>query len=236
MHCLDAVSSTMDVLHAMALDGAPAGAAVLATEQTGGRGSRGSQWVSPPGGLWLSVLLRPATASGLELLSLRTGLAVAEALSAMAPGEPVLVKWPNDLMLVDRKVGGILCEARWQGEALGWVVVGLGLNVTNPVPAALRAAAANLAARFPGRSAADLAGPLAQAIRKVDSGTPVLTRSELVRFQVSDWLRERPVKSPATGVGDGIAPDGALLVRRADGRRVAVRGGPVELADAPLGA
>lgn len=224
----------MDVLHARALEGAPAGTAVLAAEQTGGRGSRGNLWVSPAGGLWLSVLLRPDRSSGLDLLSLRAGLAVSEALSSMGPGAPIRVKWPNDLMLGDRKVGGILCEARWQGDALGWVVVGLGLNVTNPVPEGLGEVAGNLADRFPGRSAAELAEPLVDVIRRVETGTSTLTPAELERFRALDWLRGRPVKAPAAGVGDGIAADGALLIRLGDGRLVAMRAGPVELADASL--
>ena len=225
----------MDVLHARALEGAPAGTAVLAAEQTGGRGSRGNLWISPPGGLWLSVLLRPERSSGLDLLSLRAGLAVSEALSSMEPGTPVRIRWPNDLMLDDRKVGGILCEARWQGDALGWVVVGLGLNVTNAVPEGLREVAGNLAERFPGRSAAELAEPLADVIRRIETGTSTLTAAEVERFCALDWLRGRPVKAPAAGVADGIAADGALLLRLGDGRRVALRAGPVELADAPFG-
>jgi BirA family transcriptional regulator, biotin operon repressor / biotin---[acetyl-CoA-carboxylase] ligase len=236
MNRVGRVASTMDVLHAMALEGAPAGTAVLATEQTGGRGSRGRLWLSPAGGLWLSVLLRPARSSGLELLSLRVGLAVSEALSSIGPGRPIRVKWPNDLMLGDLKVGGILCEARWQGDALGWVVVGLGLNVANPVPDALRETVGSLADRVPGRSAAALAEPLAEVIRRIETGASTFTTAELERFGASDWLRGRWLKTPAAGVGDGIAADGALLLRLGDGRQVAVRAGPVELADAPLGA
>src|SRR6185369_6775816 len=102
--------------------------------QTGGRGSRGRAWHSPPGGLWLSVMYRPPSPAGVELLSLRLGLLVATALEAAAPGLPVALKWPNDLMVGDRKLGGILCEARWQGESLAWVAAGLGLNVTNDIP------------------------------------------------------------------------------------------------------
>ena len=122
------IGSTMDRLHELAEQGAPAGTAVLAEAQTGGRGSRGRAWHSPPGGLWLSVLYRPPAPDGVELLSLRLGLLVAAALETLAAGLPVMVKWPNDLMLHDRKLGGMLCEARWQGESLAWVVAGLGLK------------------------------------------------------------------------------------------------------------
>src|SRR4051794_17490868 len=112
----------MDRLHELAEQKAPAGTAVVAEGQTGGRGARGRPWHSPPGGLWLSVLYRPPAPGGLELLSLRLGLLVAAELEAAIPGLPVMLKWPNDLMLRDRKLGGILCEARWQGEAPGWIV------------------------------------------------------------------------------------------------------------------
>jgi BirA family transcriptional regulator, biotin operon repressor / biotin---[acetyl-CoA-carboxylase] ligase len=221
----------MDVLHAMALEGAAGGTAVVAEEQSGGRGSRGRMWASPVGGLWLSVLLRPERASGLELLSLRAGLAACHALSAIAPRAPIRLKWPNDLMLGERKVGGILCEARWQGEALGWIVVGLGLNVTNVVPDGLGEVADHLAGRLPGYSARDLAEPLAEAIRRIDAHSSRLDAGELERFHAIDWLYGRPVKSPAAGIGDGVEADGALRLRLADGRQAALRAGPVELAD-----
>jgi BirA family transcriptional regulator, biotin operon repressor / biotin---[acetyl-CoA-carboxylase] ligase len=231
---MDRTVSTMDVLHAMAMEGAETGTAVVAEEQTGGRGSRGRLWLSPRGGLWLSVLLRPAAASGLDLLSLRAGLAAAEWLSAAAGGEPITVKWPNDLMLGDRKVGGILCEARWQGDMLGWVVVGLGLNVTNLVPDSLGEVATNLAGRVPGLSPADLAGPLAAELRGVITDAAWLSEEELARFDARDWLRGRNLKSPALGVADGIAPDGALRLRLPSGSEAMLRAGPVELADSPV--
>jgi BirA family biotin operon repressor/biotin-[acetyl-CoA-carboxylase] ligase len=70
---------------------------------------------------------------GLEIMSLRVGLAVAEALDHLMP-RAIQLKWPNDLMIGEKKVGGILCEARWQGHSLGWVAVGVGLNVQNVPP------------------------------------------------------------------------------------------------------
>ncbi len=133
----------MDLIHELAERGAEAGSMVVATEQLQGRGSRGRAWHSPPGGLWLSALYRPPSTGGLELLSVRVGLAVARALDRLVP-TPVRLKWPNDLMLNGRKLGGILCEARWQGEALGWIAVGVGLNVRNPVPGELRETAVSL--------------------------------------------------------------------------------------------
>jgi BirA family biotin operon repressor/biotin-[acetyl-CoA-carboxylase] ligase len=229
---LDRAGSTMDVLHELAQGGAPAGAAVVAAEQTGGRGSRGRPWASPRGGLWLSVLFRPNVAPGLELLSLRAGLAVAQALESL--GAPTVgLKWPNDLMLGERKLGGILCEARWQGSAPGWVAVGLGLNVANEIPPRLRAVATRLISVLTGVSPEDLLAPVLAALRQVDADAGPLTADERTRFKSRDWLHGRPLRAPAEGVAAGLSPDGALLVRLAAGATTAVRAGTIELADSP---
>jgi BirA family transcriptional regulator, biotin operon repressor / biotin---[acetyl-CoA-carboxylase] ligase len=229
---LEQVGSTMDVLHELAQGGAPAGAAVVAVEQTGGRGSRGRAWASPRGGLWLSVLFRPRAVPGLELLSLRIGLAVAQALELL--GAPAVgLKWPNDLMLGDRKVGGILCEARWQGNAPGWVAAGLGLNVANETPPLLRAVATSLISVVADVTPGDLLLPVLAALRQVDPDAGALTAQERTRFQARDWLHGRPLRAPAEGVAAGLSPEGALLVRLPAGVTTAVRAGTVELADSP---
>ena len=222
------VDSTMDAVHELAEAGARSGTAMVADEQAAGRGSRGRTWTSPRGGLWLSVLARPATAR-LELLSLRAGLAVAEQLERVGAGG-IGLKWPNDLMLGERKVGGILCEARWQGGALAWVVMGVGLNVSNPPARALADIATHLASIAPSLSPAALAEPIVGALRTVEAVAGPLTRSEAARFSRRDWLFGRPVEAPQAGVAKGIDVDGALLVRRADGTTAAVRAGTVVLA------
>ena len=226
---LERVASTMDALHELAQAGAVAGTAVVADEQTAGRGSRGRAWASPRGGLWLSVLARPA-AAGLELVSLRSGLAVAEALESLGLGRELRLKWPNDLMLGDRKTGGILCEARWHGSALAWVVIGLGLNVANPPAADLAGSATNLASVRPGLTPGGLADPIIEALRTVDAAGGPLSADERARFGRRDWLRGRMLAAPAAGRADGLEADGALRVRAADGTSTTVRAGTVVLA------
>jgi BirA family biotin operon repressor/biotin-[acetyl-CoA-carboxylase] ligase len=223
---LGAIASTMDALHELAQGGAPAGTAVVAEVQTAGRGSRGRSWASPRGGLWLSVLARPATA-GLELLSLRAGLAVAELLGRLGAGDRIGLKWPNDLMLDDRKTGGILCEARWHGAALGWVVIGLGLNVSNAPPPGLEASATRVGAALPRTTPGDLVEPVIAALRAVDAAAGPLTDDEQARFAARDWLRGRALEAPVAGAAEGLADDGALLVRRDDGTTVPLRAGTV---------
>jgi BirA family transcriptional regulator, biotin operon repressor / biotin---[acetyl-CoA-carboxylase] ligase len=223
------VGSTMDALHTLAEGGAAAGTAVVARSQTAGRGSRGRSWTSPPGGLWLSVLSRPA-AAGLELVSLRAGLAVAEALGRLGAGDRIRLKWPNDLMLDDRKVGGILCEARWQGAALAWIVIGLGLNVENRPPAELAGRASRVREVLPDVTVEALVAPAVAAVREVDAAAGLLTDREHARFAARDWLRGRSILEPVAGTPAGVADDGALLVRRGDGTTAAVRAGTVVLA------
>jgi BirA family biotin operon repressor/biotin-[acetyl-CoA-carboxylase] ligase len=226
---LPSTPSTMDALHALAEAGAEAGTAVVAEVQEAGRGSRGRSWSSPQGGLWLSVLARPRAAA-LEVLSLRAGLAVAELLGTLGAEGRIALKWPNDLMLDDRKCGGILCEARWQGATPAWVVIGLGLNVTNAVPPALAETASTLAAVLPALTAGALVTPMVEALRRVDAAAGTLDDGERARFARRDWLRGRALAAPVAGTADGLAADGALLVRGPDGLTTAVRSGTVALA------
>jgi len=229
LHYFERVDSTMDLLHQLAAGGAEAGTAVLAGEQLGGRGSRGRSWQSPPGGLWLSVLFRPAAPGGVEVMSLRVGLAVAEALDDLVP-RPVQLKWPNDLMLGERKVGGILCEARWQGHTLGWVAVGVGMNVRNAVPQELEEVATTLASERPALTVEDMVQPIVSALRRLDLGADRLTPGELKRFGRRDWLSGRDLRAPAAGRAAGLREDGALLVRPAEGGEIPLRSGSVKLA------
>ena len=229
LHYFERVGSTMDVIHQLASEGAAPGTAVIAGEQLEGRGSRGRTWRSPIGGLWLSVLFKPPDVEGIEAVSLRVGLAVAESIQTRVP-KPIQLKWPNDLMLQDRKVGGVLCEARWQGEALGWVAVGIGMNVRNRIPDELAAVAVSLSELTPAITVEEIANPVLAALRALDLGTGRLSPVELNRFARRDWLRGRTIREPVVGKVTGIGEDGALLVRTASGSDVSLRSGTVELA------
>lgn len=229
LHYFERVSSTMDVIHQLASEGAAAGTAVIAGEQLEGRGSRGRGWHSPPGGLWMSVVFRPPAVEGIEAISLRVGLAVAEAIQARVP-KPLRLKWPNDLMLEDRKLGGVLCEARWQGDALAWVAVGLGMNVRNRIPDELGTVAISLSDLIPAITVEEIADPVLAALRELDLGTGRLSPAELNRFARRDWLRGRTIREPVAGNVTGVGEDGALLVRTVSGSDVALRSGTVELA------
>ncbi len=128
------VDSTQDVARALG----EVGTAVVAGAQRRGRGRRGASWHSPPGGLWLSAVLPPPAPAHVQVAA-----AVARALRK-AFSLPISVDPPNDLGLRGRKLGGVLVETSYRGEEAGPVVVGIGINVNNPLPDELAGVATSL--------------------------------------------------------------------------------------------
>lgn len=144
------LGSTNDYLKELARAGAPEGTVVIAREQTAGKGRLGRAWASPPGGAWLSLLLRPKIAlEQAGCISILLGVALAQAMREEWGGS-VGVKWPNDLYISSkvrefassqscptgfRKLGGILIELSSQAERIEWLVAGIGVNVNNEPPA-----------------------------------------------------------------------------------------------------
>ena len=223
------VESTQDTLHALAEQGALEGTAVAALEQTAGRGSRRRDWSSRPGGLWLSVLLRPAHDSGMQVLGLRAGIAIVRALDDLG-ARGLMLKWPNDIMADDRKAGGILCEARWNGDQPAWVAVGVGLNVRNQLPEELSSVSTRLVEHGVVADLELLAQRVADALLLAGTAAGPLSDGERAELARRDWLLGRMLAAPEEGRADGVHADGALRVRRTDGSIVLVRAAPVEAA------
>jgi BirA family biotin operon repressor/biotin-[acetyl-CoA-carboxylase] ligase len=221
LHLLPEVTSVLDALHALADEGAAGGTAVLADTQTRGRGRQGRAWHSPPGkGIWLAFLVRPPTAAAAGLLSVRVGLAAAEALEAAAV--PVRLKWPNDVVLGDRKVAGILCETRWRGPVPAWTGVGIGINVHGPLPPDVAASATALDAARPVTRVGVLER-LLPALRALPL-TDRLSDEERARWAARDWLAGRRLAEPVAGVARGLDADGALRVETDRGVERALAG------------
>ena len=199
----------MDEAHAFAADGAEAGTLVVADSQAAGRGRNGKRWTSPPRGVWMTLIERPADSSALDVLSLRIGLAAARALDTFA-AEPVRVKWPNDLYVDDAKLAGVLVEARWRGDRLDWVAIGLGVNM-DPPPG--QSGAAVLEA---GTSRTDVIAALLPELRAAKAMLGVLTGDEMDEYAARDLARGRLCTEPMRGRVVGIAATGELLVEIAD--------------------
>jgi BirA family transcriptional regulator, biotin operon repressor / biotin---[acetyl-CoA-carboxylase] ligase len=200
------VSSTLDVAHTLAANGAPAGTVVLAEEQTAGRGREGRRWASPRGaGIWLTLLERPLGLSALSVLSLRVGLGVARALDHFTTS-PVALKWPNDLYLDRAKLGGILIESRWREELPDWTAIGIGINTRTPD------GAVEAAVLRPGTDRLAVLAALVPALRAAASAPGLLSAAELDEYETRDLARGRTCREPGRGVVRGISANGALLI------------------------
>lgn len=126
-------ASTNQDLMAQMMQGAAAGTVLIAKTQRAGRGQWGRQWQSAEGGLYVSLGLRPEiSVQRSRYLTLASAWGLATSLNHL--GIPVQVKWPNDLVVAGRKLGGILVDTRVHSDQVAVAVVGLGLNVFNAVP------------------------------------------------------------------------------------------------------
>jgi BirA family biotin operon repressor/biotin-[acetyl-CoA-carboxylase] ligase len=129
LHHFDVIASTNDHARELAEEGADHGEVVIAESQTGGRGRRGRPWSSPPRlNAYFSVILRPelppARAPELTLLA---AVAICDALRQA--NVPAVIKWPNDVLVGERKIAGILTELASEPERIRWAVIGIGVNV-----------------------------------------------------------------------------------------------------------
>jgi BirA family biotin operon repressor/biotin-[acetyl-CoA-carboxylase] ligase len=220
----DEITSTLDLAHPLARDGAAEGTLILAERQTAGRGRNGRAWASENGaGIWMTLIAHPVDDAALEVLSLRVGLAAARALEAFTSGE-VQVKWPNDLMLDDGKLGGILIESRWREERIDWIVIGIGINCRMPENVPLARALRS------GTDRIAVLGELVPAVRAAARARGALTARELHEFERRDWARGRRSVAPLSGLVQGIDARGGLLVRT-DAGDVAARSGSLILAE-----
>lgn len=222
----DSVPSTNDLALRAAERGAAAWSVVAADQQTAGRGRLGRTWASPRhSGLYVSVILRPASTA--PLLTIAAGVALADAIERATGLAPTL-KWPNDLQVNGRKLGGILAEA-----GAGHVVIGFGINL---LPAAFPPEIAARATSIEGElgRGVDRGQLLAECLSALRSSVGSVEHGEHGRI-VDAWRRRaQPTMNRAVewqgdggrlrGTAEDIDADGALLVRTASGRERIISG------------
>ena len=220
----DEIESTNVEAKALAGSGAPEGTVVIAESQTAGRGRLGRRWTSPAGkGLLLSALLRPELPmSEAHMLTLVAACAAAEAIESLVE-VAVTIKWPNDLFIGDRKVGGILLEVAGEQDEVDWVVVGMGVNVNteySELPVALRKTATSL--KMVTGSPVDRSELLARLLLSLDAhyrhGMADAFEGAVSGFRGRDYLLDRTVsvqtrEGAVVGRAAGIDGRGALLVQ-----------------------
>jgi BirA family transcriptional regulator, biotin operon repressor / biotin---[acetyl-CoA-carboxylase] ligase len=235
LHFLPVTDSTnTDALEA-ARGGAPHGTVYFADEQLAGRGRGDHAWHSVAGqGLYVSILLRPAIpAARLPLLPLAAGLAAANAIHETT-GLTVDLRWPNDLLIGPRKVGGMLVESKIESGVVAYAVVGIGINVhQRDFPADLATPATSLdleAGKTLSRQA--LLIELLKSIEQESLGLLDPAAIETVPRRVqqaSTWVAGRRVHvhgpQACTGVTAGLDENGFLLIRTATGLVTVSTGG-----------
>ena len=229
---LDACASTNDEAARLARAGARHGTIVIASRQTQGRGRDGRAWESPPGGLYLSAVLRPPLAIvDVPPMTLAIGIGACDAVRTF--GAPAVLKWPNDLLADGRKLAGVLVEAQSQGNRLESVVVGIGINIDGALPAELAAITLAEAAGTTIDREAFLACLLARLERWIDryaaGGLAAIIPAWHERMAVGLAARATVDGNGVTGLVAGLDEDGALLLCDGEGNMHRVRSGDVEV-------
>ena len=222
---LPAVGSTNDYAKGLAREGAAAFTIVWTHDQTAGKGRQGNSWTSVPGNLYMTMLLRPGTnAAQTGQLSFVAAVALAETLQELLPAAvQVNLKWPNDLLLNGKKSAGILLEAEE-----GWVVVGMGVNLTGAPEGA--ASLSDFGVKV---SSGHVLERLAQRLKSLhdvwlqNGFAPV--RSEWLRYahNIGNTINVRLPKETFTAKFIGIDDAGALQVELQDGSRRQISSGEV---------
>jgi len=220
------VGSTNTVARELAAAGAPHGTVVTAAEQTAGRGRQGRTWHAPPGAALLySAIVRRGGDDGEpdQLLPLRAGVAVCEAIEALGAG-PAQLKWPNDVWLERRKCAGILVEARPQD---GWFVIGIGLNLHVPeaeMPVELRGRIGSVGGGVTAAAAMEAVN------RRLGAALGLAGADVLEQVRARDALAGGQLTwEGGSGRAAGIDGAGRLLVVDERGGTIALNAGEVHL-------
>lgn len=224
---LGRVASTQKVARDYALSGQAAGMVIVAETQTEGRGRHGRKWHSPEGGLYLTAVLKPVGRAG--LVPLLAGVAVAEAIKAVTGIEAGL-KWPNDILIGGRKVGGVIVDSGWFRGEVRFILLGIGVNVNNPLPEALPEATSlslELGKEIDvDRFMHDLIERLDHNLTNLDTDPDGMLQSwrRLAqtlgkRVEVTDCSGE-----VVRGLAVDVDQDGALILENREGRRRVVSG------------
>jgi BirA family biotin operon repressor/biotin-[acetyl-CoA-carboxylase] ligase len=216
----DSIGSTMDELRRLAAEGAASGTVIHADEQVAGRGRMARKWFSPPGNLYLSILVRtglPAVRS--SELAFVTSVAVAETVRSLVPDRvTVRLKWPNDVLVSDAKISGVLLE-----QADDAVIIGIGLNILL-APTVEGYLTTTIAAQGGIATVDGTRDILLDRFKRLvtlwatDGFAPIRSAWLDLAHPVGTELKVSRPAGPIVGRFAGLDLDGALLLDAADGR------------------
>jgi len=232
----EAVGSTNDEARDLIAAGAAQGAVIWAESQTAGRGRHGRDWVSPPGNLYCSIIMRPKVEqSHLSEISFVAALAVRDAITAVLPRDvAVELKWPNDVLASGRKVAGILVEAeRLPDEARTALIVGVGVNIVSaPREASYPATCISALARAPRVSRL-----LSSLVAALDRRVELWTRNGFTAIR-QEWMDHAygvggqvTSSTGISGTFTGLDETGAIIIAMTDGEQRRLVSGSVRFSE-----
>ena len=239
LHLLPETGSTNTLAASMAREGADEGTVVIAELQTGGKGRLGRTWTSPPGNLYLSVVLRPDIPPyKAPLITLMGAVAVASTIREQLKLRAG-IKWPNDIYFAGKKMGGILTEMSAEPDRIHHVVLGIGIDVNmdlNELPAEIRRMSTTLAVETGGKI--DRTALLRQLLSELDrwyakfleNETSVL--AEWRKLDITLGSRVSVAFGPGAvmeGIADDLDQEGRLVLRLKDGTLRTVAAGDVTI-------
>jgi BirA family biotin operon repressor/biotin-[acetyl-CoA-carboxylase] ligase len=224
LYYFDSLSTTMEEAMKLSIEGAPEGSVILAESQTKGKGRLGREWFSPKyKGLYMSLILRPKISPNLcPVLTLLSAVSICEAVKAYA-GIDLQIKWPNDLLAHNKKLGGILTELNAEMDEVISVIIGIGLNVNND-PKSLIPGATSL--KELKKECLDRIGLLQEILRKIEENYFIFksggSGSILEKWRVYNVTLGKRVKvsynhGHLEGEALDIDNDGGLLIRNDSG-------------------
>lgn len=225
----EATSSTNDDAKGLAQEGCAHGSVVWAEMQTAGRGRQGNTWTSLPGNLFMSMVLRPdCPASKAGQLSFVVALALAETLRGLGikPG----IKWPNDILLQDKKAAGILLETETRGgSAVDWVIAGIGVNIASAPDGAICLRDLGIQDMKPEFFLKNLVEQviLYEQLWQREGFTPIRQKWLSYAVRVGQEIRVRLPQRTLTGIFSGIDEVGALQLSLPGGKQQLITSGEV---------
>jgi len=224
VYYFDSLNSTMNVAMELGLKGLPEGTIILAESQTKGKGRLGRSWFSPKyKGIYLSLILRPRILpSQAPILTLLSAVSFCEAIKEVTGLDPQ-IKWPNDILLAHKKVGGILTELSAEMDRINFVVIGCGLNVNNDKKALISGATS---LREHKKEKINRVSLLQEILRKIETNLlfleakgakPILEKWREYSVTLNKRVKVYCQKEHIEGEAIDIDADGALLVRKDSG-------------------
>ena len=244
----ETTASTMDNARDLASAGRSAGIVAVAETQSAGRGRNGRTWASRQGGLYCSFLDRPSMAlADYCVPAMLYQIAAARAISAVC-GKPAKLRWPNDVYIDGRKIAGIITELEAEGDMIGWIATGVGVNVNNLSPSAKAVSCSEILRHAVSRRSL-LTAIIGEAEQLKKSAGPTMAYAQGNRYLAAEWnsladcmgakaaivdsvnmSRDENNRMLARGVFAGIDPAGRCIVKQHNnGEAMYFNPGPVSV-------